>query len=622
MPNDIKDEDPNNPNLGNPPQNEAEDADFDPFASISEDEQFPVLEEDLQEDQTSDDFDDLDLNDPEHDAAFNDDLDNFENFDTPIDGDFDNPASEPLDTMVDTPLDAPEASLSDETADDAWNNNDDSSGFEQGFEQTVAAAGSADEFSDEFADDFSDDFDADANSDFADDEFGDDNFGDESFDAGSPVDAGPSKAEKYKKYAIYGGVGIVGLFVLLVIVSFATAPAENTTGLNTATSLPGQEQPTRPDANSSETVADAPQGLLQGGQLPNAQGSTAVGVADSLLSPETPSMLPTPTPGEQLSDNDAELQNEMTWEQPPMPAPISQDEIVMTPRTQEAPSPNTPAIPEVVAPSREIQATGSLNSDALEQDLPQDNLADIVATEQTTQVPEPVIDEAPAAEVMAEAQVDNTAELQAKDARIATLEAEVSALTGQIQSLNQMVQSQEQQLAEQPQDTQPAANDAQVEELQGTVSSLRSQVERLEEQLKQAQATAQQASEKAEQGEAPTFRAQEQTPQRRAPKRTYVDVSTPSSDVIGVKPATPRGFETYPTRRTQPNSLETVPLASSSSWVLRAAQPGVAWVSQGMEAPITRVSVGENIPGIGTVQSVSKQGALWVVIGSNGRITQ
>lgn len=58
-------------------------------------------------------------------------------------------------------------------------------------------------------------------------------------------------------------------------------------------------------------------------------------------------------------------------------------------------------------------------------------------------------------------------------------------------------------------------------------------------------------------------------------------------------------------------------------WVLKAAKPGRAWVSEKGSHEIRVVSVGENLAGIGKIKAVAKDSAgLWVVNGAKGRISQ
>jgi intracellular multiplication protein IcmG len=60
----------------------------------------------------------------------------------------------------------------------------------------------------------------------------------------------------------------------------------------------------------------------------------------------------------------------------------------------------------------------------------------------------------------------------------------------------------------------------------------------------------------------------------------------------------------------------------SSLWELRAAQPGRAWVSKKGQKQMQPIVVGDKLPGLGRVQNILHQNNKWVVIGSQGKITQ
>ncbi|QQG36451.1 MAG: hypothetical protein HYS17_01270 [Micavibrio aeruginosavorus] len=61
--------------------------------------------------------------------------------------------------------------------------------------------------------------------------------------------------------------------------------------------------------------------------------------------------------------------------------------------------------------------------------------------------------------------------------------------------------------------------------------------------------------------------------------------------------------------------------ASSDSWVLRSAQPGVAMVSSKKTGDMKTVRVGDLLPGIGRITSIDKQGGRWVVLGTQGSLS-
>jgi intracellular multiplication protein IcmG len=61
---------------------------------------------------------------------------------------------------------------------------------------------------------------------------------------------------------------------------------------------------------------------------------------------------------------------------------------------------------------------------------------------------------------------------------------------------------------------------------------------------------------------------------------------------------------------------------ASPRWILKAAQPGTAWVSKSGESDMTSVSVGDSLAGIGKITAVEYMNGQWVVQGTKGKITQ
>lgn len=57
----------------------------------------------------------------------------------------------------------------------------------------------------------------------------------------------------------------------------------------------------------------------------------------------------------------------------------------------------------------------------------------------------------------------------------------------------------------------------------------------------------------------------------------------------------------------------------TGGWVLRAATPDAAWVSQGdYEAELRRVAVGDSLPGVGKIKEIRQKGDIWEVVGTKG----
>lgn len=103
-------------------------------------------------------------------------------------------------------------------------------------------------------------------------------------------------------------------------------------------------------------------------------------------------------------------------------------------------------------------------------------------------------------------------------------------------------------------------------------------------------------------------------------------VETPSTDTVRRKPA-PQTSSTARSGATQDYNQAYVPPApptqNANIWVLRAAQNGTAWISQGAQGQIFRVEVGNQVAGVGTVRTIRQDTTgRWIVEGSQGRIVQ
>lgn len=64
------------------------------------------------------------------------------------------------------------------------------------------------------------------------------------------------------------------------------------------------------------------------------------------------------------------------------------------------------------------------------------------------------------------------------------------------------------------------------------------------------------------------------------------------------------------------------PTPKSTSWTLRSAQPGVAWLSQGNNTEMQRYSVGQSLSGMGTITAITQENGKWVVRTTTGVIKQ
>lgn len=77
----------------------------------------------------------------------------------------------------------------------------------------------------------------------------------------------------------------------------------------------------------------------------------------------------------------------------------------------------------------------------------------------------------------------------------------------------------------------------------------------------------------------------------------------------------------YPTNATSARSGTTT--SAKSSWVLKSAKPGIAWVSKKGESELRSLSIGETLPGIGRILSIApNSNGRWTVVGTAGKIVQ
>jgi hypothetical protein len=105
-----------------------------------------------------------------------------------------------------------------------------------------------------------------------------------------------------------------------------------------------------------------------------------------------------------------------------------------------------------------------------------------------------------------------------------------------------------------------------------------------------------------------------------------------SSSKTDVKMDAQSGFEMVPVVKgdTVRKSTTTKPskpkitkpkVAPAPKWVVRAASPGMAWVAKNETTrELVRVEIGDEVSGIGQVQSIRQIGDNWVIQGTNGSI--
>ena len=99
-------------------------------------------------------------------------------------------------------------------------------------------------------------------------------------------------------------------------------------------------------------------------------------------------------------------------------------------------------------------------------------------------------------------------------------------------------------------------------------------------------------------------------------KKLSTQAQAPASPTI----ETPAARTT--TLKAEPKSKPAVRQAQPVQWVLKGAQPGRAMVSRAGESEMRTVEVGDSLPGVGRISSIAYENGRWVVIGSEGRISQ
>ena len=94
--------------------------------------------------------------------------------------------------------------------------------------------------------------------------------------------------------------------------------------------------------------------------------------------------------------------------------------------------------------------------------------------------------------------------------------------------------------------------------------------------------------------------------------------ATSSNDTIQSAPKPVKKAAPKPARKPVAKKAS----AATSSWELRSAQPGVAWLGKPGSGEMSRFAIGQTAPGLGTIQDVSQEGGRWIVKTSGGTLRQ
>lgn len=547
-----------------------------------------------------------------------------------------------------------------------------SSGLEADeFDSELADLESTD-FDDPFMDDFDDGLEDDFSSDYGADEFaasgddyqaddfvsdyGSDDFADEGgFDDGSGGGVPPKgkfDAKDFLKnnfqYIAYGAVGIVGVY-MIVTTLFPGGPAQDAGNYQQpsmqqqAMNDGGAVQPfgnssnTAPVNNTDQSGSNEPAGLLLGGSMNTsntASNNQQAGLLGSQSQGKQPSF------GEEASTTSGQMGSSKTWQQPPMPTPISKDNDVPASQVKEfsarsQSSNSAPAIPDTT-PDKEIMATGA-TSKAL---TPSSNTGRLLS--RNTPSSEPAVEtrsEETTPMFAANKSQPNDTEVVSLDNRTSQqepmssetrgeLEAEIKSLNSELEKVTtdyKVLKASFDRLNTKVTRMQSNANagnsdNASTEMLENTIKRLETRLNQLEKEKS--------ASTRSIQPSARTSSSSSSSATRSAPKTVVRHAPTTVSSLPKEKPMQAASSVN---RGVRPSSSYGVTIAdaqndlsfkSEEGWVLRAAQPGVAWISRGYEAPIRKIFAGQILKDVGTVQSIRLENGRWIVRGNQGQITQ
>jgi hypothetical protein len=98
-----------------------------------------------------------------------------------------------------------------------------------------------------------------------------------------------------------------------------------------------------------------------------------------------------------------------------------------------------------------------------------------------------------------------------------------------------------------------------------------------------------------------------------AAKSSVAPIATLDSDEPAPAPVAKKPVAAKP--KAKPASQ---PKAAAAKWVLRSAQPGVAWVSKAGNEEMVRYTVGQTLPGSGTITAIEQDATGWVLKTNQG----
>lgn len=105
--------------------------------------------------------------------------------------------------------------------------------------------------------------------------------------------------------------------------------------------------------------------------------------------------------------------------------------------------------------------------------------------------------------------------------------------------------------------------------------------------------------------------------------RTQVEAGVPARSSAPVnKPAVKAAVKKPVEKKVVAAVVAPAAVKPSGKWVLRAAQPGRAWVSRAGERDMQSIEVGQTLPGIGRINAITFDAGVWKITGTQGVIVQ
>jgi hypothetical protein len=298
---------------------------------------------------------------------------------------------------------------------------------------------------------------------------------------------------------------------------------------------------------------------------------------------------------------------------PPQPSPIAatENETSLTPMPSDMPGAST----------EPLKVEGKVNAETTDM-VPRapDELPDNPALEASAEVNKPELPadtaavSAPApskAEDILKAAIENRAEKQAEVAAEPSVPSDKPGVSAEIESPeSDPVQTPKS-------DTQPAETPSAapvVAAAQETSKAEDERIKALTDRLDQLEA---QLADKDKKIEITT--SELEAVKQKLASTESVAVNTSATPVPAVQA---NEDKVTPQKTSAPKAKKKKSAAVSGKWVLRAAQPGRAWISKPGERDMKALQVGDTVTGLGRVTAITYDGQRWSVVGTQGRVNQ